>query len=356
MRATLRTGGETLDLRCDDPPVADVLRAGADGELTPGSTGAPTVVVRVERVRDPFPTSGWPLLTRGVLHRDGVVVARDVCTSGFDMRVQLVGDVPEFVFRRRPPARTRLAAVVLSERACLLTREILLQYPVMWWATVQGRAPLHGSVIDTGAAVVLLAGASGVGKSTLVANEVSAGAAAASDNLCVTDGRSVWGVVEPLRLDGGRGRRTTHGRREAHLARRVDRLVPDVVAVLRRGGADETARPSSGPMTGGARMVPLDAHDAWRALATGTYTAGELRRFWPFVAMLAAGTGTGPVHPPVAPLCRVLAERARTVELVLAHAHGARIPVGPSPVSPVPPLASTAASVPALASEGAVVR
>jgi hypothetical protein len=28
--------------------------------------------------------------------------------------------------------------------------------------------------------------------------------------------------------------------------------------------------------------------------------AGELRRFWPVAALLAAGTGRGPAHPPVA--------------------------------------------------------
>jgi hypothetical protein len=323
MRAALQTGGETVDLSCEDAQVADLLRTGADGELTPHPLAAPTVVVRVDRSHGPFPTAGWPVLTRGAVHRDGAVVVRDVCTSGFDMRVRLVGDVPEFVFRRRPPSRTRLAAVALPERACLLTRAVLLQYPVMWWASVKGRAPLHGSVIDTGEAVVLLAGASGVGKSTLVANEVAAGGAATSDNLCVTDGQSIWGVVEPLRIDGVRGRRTTHGRREVHLEHRVERLVPDVVAVLRRGTAPE------------AQVSAVDAAAAWRALATGTYTAGELRRFWPFAATLAAGTGIGPVHPPVTPLCRLLAERARTIEIVLGHAGGVRVPVEPQSAMPV---------------------
>jgi len=48
-----------------------------------------------------------------------------------------------------------------------------------------------------------------------------------------------------------------------------------------------------------AAVRPIDAEEAARALEGGTYAAGELRRYWPFAASLALGTGLGPVHPPV---------------------------------------------------------
>jgi len=99
----------------------------------------------------------------------------------------------------------------------------------------------------------------------------------------------VWSLVEPIRVDGGRGgRRMPHGRREMPLTRRAASLRPAAVVVLERGDSVRSA------------LVPCPPETAARTLVTSTYTAGELRRFWPFAAELAAGTGRGPAHPPVA--------------------------------------------------------
>ena len=114
-----------------------------------------------------------------------------------------------------------------------------------------------------------------------------------------------WGIVEPLRIEDGNGRHMPHGRRECHLNGRVPALVPDVVALLRRG------------LAGRSEAAPLDSRAAGRQLAASTYTAGELRRFWPFAALLALGTGAGPVHPPVAAVTRVLADRVDTFDVAL---------------------------------------
>jgi hypothetical protein len=312
MRAALHTGGEVVGIECDVPRLSELIREGADDYLA-STAPHPTIIVRVEADRASFPTAGWAVLTRDAWHRNGEVVVRDVCTSGLDMYARITAGVPELVFRWRPPSTTRAAGAVLPARARLLARCVLLQYPALWWAGTRERVPLHASVVDTGSKVVLLAGPSGVGKSTLVAAELDAGARATSDNLCVTDGYAAWGVVEPLRFDRAEGRRMTHGRREARLGTRATSLLPTVVAVLRRG---TDAHPS---------VVPCDSRVAGRALAAGTYMAGELRRFWPFAATLAAGTGMGPVHPPVAALARVLADRAETFEVVLARAPGARL-------------------------------
>jgi hypothetical protein len=312
MQAALRTGGEVLGLQCDVSRLSAMIEEGADNCLTVAAA-SPTVSVCVERDRAPFSTQGWPMLTRGAWHRGRAVVVRDVCTSGLDLHVRVVGDRPEMIFRWRPPSRTRAAMAALPARARLLVRCVLLQYPVLWWAATNGRVPLHASVLRSGSVVALLAGASGVGKSTLVATEIQAGATASSDNLCITDGRVVWGIVEPLRLDHADGRRMPHGRRESRLDARVPALVPNVLAVLRRSTARHTT------------VAPIGDRDAGRALAGGTYMAGELRRFWPFAAVVAAGTGVGPIHPPVAALSRVLAGGVSTFDVQLAHQPGERI-------------------------------
>src|SRR5205085_5521448 len=137
----------------------------------------------------------------------------------------------ELAFRWRPPSSTRAAAFEIPARARLLARCVLLQYPVLWWSGIRERVPLHASVVLTESLVAVVGGASGVGKSTLLAAEVEAGASAVSDNLCVTDGRSVWGVVEPLRLESAQGRRMPHGRRESRLDARVPVATPNVVAL-----------------------------------------------------------------------------------------------------------------------------
>ena len=100
---------------------------------------------------------------------------------------------------------------------------------------------------------------------------------------------TVWGLVEPMRVEGGGGRRMPHGRHERPLEARARRAHPR----LHR-------RPRARRRLAGASLTPCSAEAAARALVTSTYMAGELRRYWPFAATLTAGTGRGPAHPPVA--------------------------------------------------------
>jgi hypothetical protein len=60
-------------------------------------------------------------------------------------------------------------------------------------------------------------------------------------------------------------------------------------------------------------------------LITGTYMAGELRRYWAFAATLAAGTDLGPSHAPVEAIARQLASRLPSVEIVLPRKPGVRL-------------------------------
>jgi hypothetical protein len=238
---------------------------------------------------------------------------RDACTSGFDLRFRNHGRQAEFTYRWRPPARTRFAALALAARARLLARAVLLQYPALWWASTHGRVPVHASAFTGGGVTPLVSGASGIGKSTLLATELEADGHAASDNLCVGDGETAWGVVEPMRLEGAPGRRMPHGRREAKLPGRVGALEPDCVVVLQRDGHIST------------RAQRCDAGTAARALISNTYMAGELRRYWGFAAALSAGSGIGPAHPPIVDVSQAFAQRLPCFEVVLSNRRGVRL-------------------------------
>jgi hypothetical protein len=312
MEANVATAGGRLAISCAIPWIGERIREGADDELTPGSDAGATVRVSVEAEHSSFPTTGWTPITRDAWARDGAVVIRDVATSGFDLRVRVRAGVPTFTFRWRPPPRTRAAAAVLQSRARLLTRAVLVQYPPLWAASLSGLVPLHAGAVSAGSAgVALLTGASGAGKTSLVTNELAHGGCTVADNLTTTDGRSLWGVVEPIRRVGGRGRRAPHGRRESHLSARVPRLEPDVIVVVHRGERTSVRHSSAG--------------QAARSLVASTYAAGELRRYWAIHAVLAMGTGLGPAHPDVSATAELVTADRPCVDVTLADPADTRL-------------------------------
>jgi hypothetical protein len=70
---------------------------------------------------------------------------------------------------------------------------------------------------------------------------------------------------------------------------------------------------------------PISRACAQRALVAGTYAAGELRRFWPLVAVLGLATGRGPVHPAVELVAGILTARLPCYELELGLPPGPRL-------------------------------
>jgi hypothetical protein len=309
LRAGLNTAGERLAIECAPPRVAALVRECADGTLhTDDPSGPHTVEVSIEASARPFDVEGWVRLTRDSWHRDGRVVVRDVCTAGLDLLLEIESDVPRFTFRRRPPVRTRAAAALLPARARLLTRAAIMQFPALWWSAHRGRAPIHAPALSAGGSTLLLVGPSGVGKTTLILRETALGGLATGDNVSVSDGVRVWGLVEPVRAEGESGRAMPHGRRETHLGHRVERLEPDRLVVLRRGVR--------------RRARAITPAEAARELVASTYVAGELRRFWPLAATLALGTGIGPPHPPVAEVAQAFAARLPCVEVELPSLEG----------------------------------
>jgi len=308
MRAAVSTAGTRVGLECELPWVTHLLAecCGDTLHLDPATPAdAAQMQIRIESSRDPFDVSGLTLLSRSAWAGAGALVMRDVCTSGFDLRLSMDDGNPVLAYRWRPPYATRAAVTALRARFRLLARAALLQYPAMWWASTRGAAPLHAPVLSTDGFALLLAGPAGVGKTTLLMRELRHGGAATSDNLCVSDGRRCWGVVEPARLEGATGRRMTHGRREMQLPQRVECLVPDIVIVLRRSS------------TGSMDVRHCSTEEAARSLAGGTYMAGELRRYWAFAATLATATGLGPVHPAVTETSVTLSRRLTCLEVGL---------------------------------------
>jgi hypothetical protein len=338
MQGVLRTAGEQVELACAHGWLSAVLEEGAAGELAPPDGRRPDVRVTVEDTTRAFDTAGWELMTRGAWRRPGRVILRDACSSGLDLLVTAAPPTLDVVARWRPTAAGRAAAAVLRSRSRLLLRAVLLQYPVLWWSQRRGCAPLHASVVSipgshipngsggAGQPAVLIAGPGGLGKSTLVNAELDRGGLATCDNLCVSDGSTAWGVVEPRRLavgdrdrgqghDHGHGRRMPHGRREAPWSGRADGLVPDCVLILRRGDGRSPT------------VAPCAPRDAELSLVAGTYMAGELRRYWAFAATLALGTGAGDIHPTVADTAATLCARLPCLRVTLADRPGT--PLGP---------------------------
>jgi hypothetical protein len=333
MQGVLRTGGEQVELACAQRWLSAVLEEGAAGELARPDGRRPDVRVTVEDTTRAFDTAGWELMTRGAWRRPGRVILRDACSSGLDLLVTAAEPTLDVVARWRPSVAGRAAAAVLRSRSRLLLRAVLLQYPVLWWSQRRGCSPLHASVCSitasdisngsggAGQPAVLIAGPGGLGKSTLVNAELARGGLATCDNLCVSDGSTAWGVVEPRRLavgdrdrgqghDHGHGRRMPHGRREAPWSSRADGLVPDCVLILRRGDGRSPT------------VAPCAPRDAELSLVAGTYMAGELRRYWAFAATLALGTGTGDIHPTVADTAATLCARLPCLRVTLADRPG----------------------------------
>jgi hypothetical protein len=314
MRA-VTTAGERVLVDCSIQWLSTLLADATAGELSEAATSDETVRLQIQADRRPFDRDGWTLIGRGAWAASPRALIEDACSSGFDLQVEPRGSVLHVVARYRPAPRTRAANMLLGPRFRLLAAQTLLHYPALWWASVRGRVPLHVSVIAGADGVTMIAGPGGVGKSTLLSAGLKQGEIATADNLCACDAHRAYGVVEPLRLVGGRGRAAaTHGRSEYVLPGRVPSLEPDRLVVLRRATGST------------ASAGPLSPDEATRELVAGTYMAGELRRFWPFAGTLALATGIGPAHPDVSGIAASLAGRLPCFEARMAH--GSPAPIG----------------------------
>lgn len=314
-RVACRTAGLRLELCSTSARWIRFAREAFGGhELGPTDGAArPDVRVVVEVGAAPFPRPGMRSLTRGAWSDGARVLLEDACTSGVDLLVMPGEDHLDVEARYRPSWSTRALGRLAPDRAVLLLRDALLLYPAMWWAGRSGAAPLHVSAVRVANQVVALAGPGGVGKSTLVHAAMAGGAWPVSDNLCIGTATQLAGVLEPLRVEGGTGRKMPHGRREIGWLRRLAQGEVEQMLLLRRGGEDRV------------EVGPMDPRAAADVVVGGTYAAGELRRFWAFAATVALGTGIGPVHPPVDAVAAGLCSSVPCHEVRLPDGGGTRL-------------------------------
>ncbi len=166
----------------------------------------------------------------------------------------------------------------------------LVYYPCWWWLEhMQGRHPLHAGAALMNDQVVLLAGASGIGKSTLtVALGAEKGARLLSDSFVLHHATQVWAVHEPILLD--RFSQDWLGTRAGVLE-----AIPHSYG-LHRGGyrvapshlADRgRAALLLFPRRGAPSMVrQLDDREARHRLSSGDLLINDLRRYFAYAAVL----------------------------------------------------------------------
>ncbi len=314
---TFATGSAVVAVESRTRQFRDAVLAAAGGPEVLGLPALPDLVVAEADPTASRPATGAPV-TRGVTREpDGTVVLASAGGSGYRQRWQVHGDSVRVEACWSPSAKESVAARSLPSRFRALRGQVLVHHPVLWWASLQGLAPLHVSVVEVGGTVVALAGPGGVGKTSLVVGELAHGARATCDNLGVSDGRSVFGLREPLRVPTGTtsvggGPRAAHGRREQRWTQVAPVLTPDVLVVVRRDG-------------GSPGLRPVDRDRAHRTLLAGTMAAGELMRFWPLAAVLGLATGRGPVRPPVDEVARCLVDGLPCHELRLGDRPGERL-------------------------------
>ena len=311
MVVTCRSAGLTLQIDTPSRRWARFAREACAGQET--EAAHPDVRVTISGRHDPFTLKGFAPLTRGAWSDGSSVVLQDACASGVDLLVGAAGQTLLVEARPRPAASTRALALLAPARAQLLWRAAMLQYPALWWAGVAGRVPLHVSALASHGTGVVMAGPGGVGKSTLLRDAMQDGLKAVSDNLCVIQGSTAEGLLEPLRTEGRTGRRMPHGRRESPWTERLESVEVRQILVIRRGSGER------------ATVYDLPAGEAARVITAGTYAAGELRRYWAFASTLALGLGLGPAHPDVSGAANELVAGRACSEVLLPPTPGTRL-------------------------------
>jgi hypothetical protein len=261
---------------------------------------------------------GQPAPTRPVDRAGGATIERvdrDVYTDGTTLHWFRVDDLRDLFLRctwndnrltvqgdfhyrlGNSPLSDRLRRVrQWSQRSELRRRRFttllyyLVYYPCWWWLEqTRDLHPIHAAAVTTDGGAILLAGASGVGKSTLaVALAMSPGTRFLSDSFVLQHGDDVWAVREPILLDAWSRR---------WLGGAADRLnVIEGSFGLKRSGyqmpVERTAEAARVALLLLPRRAPefyvrrIPAADAHHRLSAADLMINDLRRYWAFAAVL----------------------------------------------------------------------
>lgn len=186
------------------------------------------------------------------------------------------------VYRRRLPA--------LRQRRFTTLLYYLLYYPCFWWLErTQGMHPIHAAGVELDGGILVLAGPSGVGKSTLSTGlAAAAGARFLSDTFLLHRGADTRPVREPLLLDAWS--RNWIGEDARLLQPIAWRYCLD-----RNGFHFPNERLSAG---GPAHLLlfphratrhyvrPLSPSQAQGQIDAGNFLVNDLRRYWAFAAAM----------------------------------------------------------------------
>lgn len=210
-------------------------------------------------------------------------------------RLQVEGD---FYFRVGNSAwRDRLRRAVSPRQVDAMRRRrfttllsYLVYYPCWWWLEhLRDLHPIHAGGVEVDGKVILLAGASGVGKSTLtVALAGLANARLLSDSFVLQSGGDVWAVPEPILIDDwsrrwvGAAADLLEPMNFPYMLGRRGHLFPRNKRVD-HGRAGLLVFPRRAPEPSVHRLSPDQAH---QRLSAVDMIINDLRRYFAFAAVL----------------------------------------------------------------------
>ena len=259
------------DARAVMDVVDDAFGAWAGAEPDAAWTGAP-VRVRIRVGADDAAAEGQPRLrqhwagTRMWVRAGGSRGVADLARRTAFARV-----TPAFVANREP------------------FRHAMLEGLTLWMLTALDRQPLHAAALERGGAVLLFAGQSGVGKSTLVYAAMRAGLRVLTEDCAFLQGGPVprvWGMPGYVHLlpDAARWFPELAGAAPALRANGKSKIAVD----LRAAGA---AAPARGVERVGICLLARGAMPALEMLSPRAVEAGLTRRMEPGFHRFAATIG-----------------------------------------------------------------
>lgn len=200
---------------------------------------------------------------------------------------------------------------VLRARRFTTLLYYLVYYPCWWWLEhARDLHPIHAAGVVMHEGTVVLAGPSGVGKSTLAVALAAAGGRILSDSFVLHSGPALCGVREPVLLD-----EWSH-RWLGPYARDLEPVAGHFS--LNRQGYQVPARDVAGNGRAGLLVFPrrtteafarqISAEQAHQELSAADMIINDLRRYWGFAAVLEQLAPRGLMARREANLARLAAE------------------------------------------------
>jgi hypothetical protein len=303
--------GAQFAFRCDAPDLSGYARTHL-APLVVGDTGPPAVTATV-RWHDGQPPADRALFSSELPRMERV--DRDVYANAEmlwwfrvddlrdlylrftwkNSRLEVEGDFYYRLGNSRGSDRVRRLRHwrrrhLLRQRRFTTLLYYLVYYPCWWWLEeTQDLHPIHAAGVRLDSSVVLLGGASGVGKSTLaVALATLPGASLLSDSFVLHNGVEVCAVHEPVLLNSWSRRWLGDQADDLQpiewrysLNRRGYHLPPDHLAPQGRCGL--LLFPRRAPEVYVRRISSEQAH---QRLSASDLIINDLRRYWAYAAIL----------------------------------------------------------------------